>query len=104
MRLPIVNRSGREAACRHLVARRIRDIPDLSRPIIMMLTSDNQRLDAARSRELGVTLSSLFAAAEASVPPLSRRADQPVWRDPATGRRAKASTTPAASDHQEDTP
>ena len=28
----------------------------------------------------------------------------PVWRDPATGRRAEDSATPAASDHLEDTP
>jgi transcriptional regulator with XRE-family HTH domain len=34
---------------------------------------------------LGVTLSSLFAAAEASAPPVSRHADQPVWQDPASG-------------------
>lgn len=33
---------------------------------------------------LGVTLSALFAAAEAPAGPLSRRADQPTWRDPAT--------------------
>ncbi len=31
---------------------------------------------------LGVTLSALFAEAEAPVSPLSRRASQPVWRDP----------------------
>jgi transcriptional regulator with XRE-family HTH domain len=33
---------------------------------------------------LGVTLSTLFAEAESPASPLSRRADQPVWRDPAT--------------------
>ena len=34
---------------------------------------------------LGVTLSALFAAAEKPVSPLRRRADQKVWRDPASG-------------------
>lgn len=34
---------------------------------------------------LGLTLSALFAAAEVAAPPISRRADQPVWRDPGSG-------------------
>jgi transcriptional regulator with XRE-family HTH domain len=34
---------------------------------------------------LGVTLSTLFAATEAASNPLSCRAAQPTWRDPATG-------------------
>jgi len=34
---------------------------------------------------LGISLSALFAAAEASATPLVRRADQPTWRDPASG-------------------
>lgn len=33
---------------------------------------------------LGVTLSVLFAETETPASPLSRRADQPTWRDPAT--------------------
>jgi transcriptional regulator with XRE-family HTH domain len=33
---------------------------------------------------LGVTLSVLFAGAEAPASPLARRNDQPTWRDPAT--------------------
>jgi transcriptional regulator with XRE-family HTH domain len=33
---------------------------------------------------LSVTLSTLFAAAETPANPLSRRAGQPIWRDPAT--------------------
>jgi transcriptional regulator with XRE-family HTH domain len=33
---------------------------------------------------LGVTLSTLFAATETPASPLARRADQPVWRDPAS--------------------
>jgi transcriptional regulator with XRE-family HTH domain len=33
---------------------------------------------------LGVTLSTLFAETETSGSPLSRRANQPTWRDPAT--------------------
>ncbi len=43
---------------------------------------------------LGVTLSSLFAAAETSVPPLSRRADQAVWRDPASGYQRRVVSPP----------
>jgi transcriptional regulator with XRE-family HTH domain len=34
---------------------------------------------------LGVTLSTLFAAAETPANPLSRHATQSIWRDPATG-------------------
>jgi len=34
---------------------------------------------------LGVTLSALFASAENGSSPLARKAEQPVWRDPATG-------------------
>lgn len=34
---------------------------------------------------LGVTLSALFAATETPAGPLSRRADQPTWRDPESG-------------------
>jgi transcriptional regulator with XRE-family HTH domain len=34
---------------------------------------------------LGVSLSALFAATEASATPLVRWADQPTWRDPASG-------------------
>lgn len=34
---------------------------------------------------LDVTLSALFALAENGADPLARKADQPVWRDPATG-------------------
>ena len=34
---------------------------------------------------LGITPSVLFAGAETPASPLSRRSDQPTWRDPATG-------------------
>ena len=34
---------------------------------------------------LGITLSRLFAETEAAAEPLSRRRDQPTWRDPASG-------------------
>jgi transcriptional regulator with XRE-family HTH domain len=34
---------------------------------------------------LGVMLSSLFAETERPASPLSRRVDQPIWRDPASG-------------------
>jgi transcriptional regulator with XRE-family HTH domain len=45
---------------------------------------------------LGVTLSSLFAAAEAPATPLSRRADQPVWRDPGSGYLRRVVTPPGS--------
>ena len=47
---------------------------------------------------LGLTLSALFAEAEAPAGPLLRRADQPVWRDPASGyvRRAVSPPGPGA--------
>lgn len=34
---------------------------------------------------LGITLSALFAGAERPASPLARRAEQPTWRDPASG-------------------
>ncbi len=34
---------------------------------------------------LGITLSGLFAGAGSALAPLARRAEQPVWRDPASG-------------------
>jgi transcriptional regulator with XRE-family HTH domain len=46
---------------------------------------------------LGVTLSGLFARAEEAASPLSRRADQAVWRDPETGY-VRRRVSPAATD------
>ena len=43
---------------------------------------------------LGVTLSALFAGTEAPSSPLSRRAAQPEWRDPATGYLRRAVSPP----------
>ncbi|HEY8288112.1 MAG TPA: helix-turn-helix domain-containing protein [Acetobacteraceae bacterium] len=45
---------------------------------------------------LGVTLSTLFMEAETVASPLSRRADQPVWRDPASGY-LRTSVSPAGT-------
>lgn len=44
---------------------------------------------------LGVSLSTLFAPPEPAASPLARRADQPLWRDPASGylRRAVSPAT-----------
>ena len=42
---------------------------------------------------LGIALSALFAGAEATRP-LARRADQPVWRDPASGYRRRIVSPP----------
>ena len=39
---------------------------------------------------LGVSLSVFFASAEAAPSPLSRRAEQPVWRDPESGYLRRA--------------
>ncbi len=43
---------------------------------------------------LGVTLSSLFASTENPPAPLNRRADQAVWRDPASGYVRRAVSPP----------
>src|SRR3984957_16824391 len=43
---------------------------------------------------LGVTLSTLFAATEAPSSPLSRRATQPTWRDPATNYQRRTVSPP----------
>jgi transcriptional regulator with XRE-family HTH domain len=46
---------------------------------------------------LGISLSALFAAAEAPETPIARRAEQPVWRDPASGYLRRAVSPPRAS-------
>jgi transcriptional regulator with XRE-family HTH domain len=46
---------------------------------------------------LGISLSALFAAAEAPATPVARRADQPVWRDPASGYLRRAVSPPRAA-------
>src|SRR3569623_700738 len=43
---------------------------------------------------LDVTLSALFAETEQAAAPLARRADQVVWRDPASGYVRRAATPP----------
>ncbi len=43
---------------------------------------------------LGLTLSALFAQAEAPVSPLARQAEQAVWRDPASGYVRRAVSPP----------
>lgn len=43
---------------------------------------------------LDVTLSALFAETERPPVPLSRRADQPIWRDPGTGYVRRVLTPP----------
>ncbi|WP_160121219.1 helix-turn-helix domain-containing protein [Rhodovarius lipocyclicus] len=43
---------------------------------------------------LGITLSTLFAGAETPPNPLARRADQPVWRDPASHYLRRAVSPP----------
>jgi transcriptional regulator with XRE-family HTH domain len=46
---------------------------------------------------LGLTLSGLFARDDAPTSPLSRRADQTIWRDPGTGY-VRRRVSPAATD------
>jgi transcriptional regulator with XRE-family HTH domain len=46
---------------------------------------------------LGVTLSTLFAATEAQNSPLSRRAAQPTWRDPATNYLRRTVSPPGTA-------
>jgi transcriptional regulator with XRE-family HTH domain len=45
---------------------------------------------------LGTSLSALFAAAEAPASPVSRRADQPAWRDPESGYLRRNVSPPGA--------
>jgi len=45
---------------------------------------------------LGTSLSALFAAAEAPADPVSRRADQPTWRDPESGYLRRNVSPPGA--------
>ena len=64
-------------------------LADVSRAMLSRVergeSSPTAQLLAKVCGGLGVSLSSLFAAAEAPASPLSRRADQPVWRDPESG-------------------
>ena len=47
---------------------------------------------------LGVTLSVLFAGADTLATPLARHADQPLWRDPASGYLRRAVSPPGLGD------
>ena len=50
---------------------------------------------------LGITLSSLFVALEGKPSPLLRHAEQPVWRDPATGYVRRNVAPPGTGSPQE---
>ncbi|MDQ0395910.1 helix-turn-helix domain-containing protein [Labrys monachus] len=58
-------------------------------------SSATAQLLARLAGALGVSLSTLFAEPKAEASPLARRADQPLWRDPASGyvRRAVSPAT-----------
>jgi transcriptional regulator with XRE-family HTH domain len=61
---------------------------DVSRAMLSRIergeSSPTAQLLSKICRGLGITLSVLFSATEAPASPLSRRRDQPTWRDPAT--------------------
>ena len=63
-------------------------LADVSRAMLSRIergeSSPTAQLLAKICSGLGVTLSVLFAETEKPVSPLSRRADQPTWRDPAS--------------------
>ena len=64
-------------------------LADVSRAMLSRIergeSSPTAQLLAKVCGGLGTSLSALFAAAEAPAGPLSRRADQPTWRDPESG-------------------
>jgi len=63
-------------------------LADVSRAMLSRIergeSSPTAQLLAKICGGLGITLSVLFAETERPVSPLSRRADQPTWRDPAS--------------------
>lgn len=74
---------------RNLTLDGLAEAADVSRAMLSRVergeSSPTAQLLVKVSGGLGVTLSALFAAAEAPASPVSRRADQPVWRDPESG-------------------
>ncbi|HYM31282.1 MAG TPA: helix-turn-helix domain-containing protein [Candidatus Cybelea sp.] len=95
MSLPEANIDGRIGArVRELRAERSLTLDGLARSanVSRAMLSRIERGESSPTAQLlgkicgglGITLSVLFAATEKPVSPLSRRSDQPTWRDPAT--------------------
>uniref|UniRef100_A0A7C1SZN8 XRE family transcriptional regulator n=1 Tax=Agrobacterium albertimagni TaxID=147266 RepID=A0A7C1SZN8_9HYPH len=82
---------------RGLTLDQLADLSGVSRAMISRIerseASPTAALLARLCSALGVSLSVFFASTEVEQSPLSRRADQPVWRDPESGylRRAVSS-------------
>lgn len=83
---------------RNLTLDRLAELAEVSRAMLSRIergeSSPTAQLLAKICRGLGTTLSELFSATEAAASPLSRRGDQPTWRDPAT-RYLRRSVSPA---------
>jgi len=74
---------------RDLTLERLSQRADVSRAMLSRIergeSSPTAQLLVKVCGALGISLSALFAQAEASATPLIRRSDQPTWRDPASG-------------------
>lgn len=75
-------------------------LADISRAMLSRVergeSSPTAQLLAKICGGLGITPSVLFASTESTASPLSRRCDQPVWRDPET-RYLRRNVSPAAT-------
>jgi transcriptional regulator with XRE-family HTH domain len=85
---------------RGLTLEALADVADVSRAMLSRIergeSSPTAHLLGKICNGLGVTLSALFAATEAPSSPLSRRGDQPTWRDPAS-RYLRRNVSPAGT-------
>lgn len=83
---------------RGLTLERLADLSGVSRAMISRIergeASPTAQLLSRLCNALGQTLSAFFAFENAGGDPLSRRADQPVWRDPESGYRRRAVSPP----------
>ncbi len=79
---------------------RLAEYSDVSRAMISRIeraeASPSALVLAKLCAALGTSLSAFFADADRPFDPLSRRADQPVWRDPETGY-SRRSISPAGT-------
>ncbi|WP_205910113.1 helix-turn-helix domain-containing protein [Rhizobium rhizophilum] len=90
----VAERLKRLRVARGLTLDQLADLSGVSRAMISRIerseASPTAALLARLCSALGVSLSVFFASTEAEPSPLTRRVDQPVWRDPESGyvRRA----------------
>ncbi|MBP0579434.1 helix-turn-helix domain-containing protein [Labrys sp. LIt4] len=84
----------------HLTIDQLAAASGVSRAMISRIergeSSATAQLLARLAGGLGVSLSTLFATAQPAASPLARRAEQPLWRDPATGY-LRRSVSPATA-------